>query len=101
MQWYWDHYLDRPLDGHHPYASPLRAPDHSGLPPATVITAGFDPLRDEGEAYAQALADAGVDVEYTDYEDMIHAFLNFPDLDRAKEARAQVGERLEGALFGK
>ncbi|MFB6236642.1 MAG: alpha/beta hydrolase [Halopenitus sp.] len=99
MQWYWDHYLDRPLDGHHPYASPLRAPDHSGLPPATVITAGFDPLRDEGEAYAETLAAAGVDVEYTDYADMIHAFLNFPDLDRAKEARAQVVERLEAALF--
>ena len=55
MRWFWNHYLARPEDGANPYASPLRAASLAGLPPAHVITAEFDPLRDEGEALAARL----------------------------------------------
>ncbi len=62
MKWFWDHYLSDPSEGAHPHAAPLRAPLVSGLPPALVITAQYDPLRDEGEIYAERLRAAGVPV---------------------------------------
>ncbi len=89
MERFWDDYLETDLDGDHPYASPLRAPDLADLPPATVLTAGFDPLRDEGRAYANRLEDAGVPVNRLEYPDMIHGFLTMladPEWDRAREA---------------
>jgi acetyl esterase len=75
MGWFWDHYLATPEDGVHPYASPLRAPDCSGLPPALVQAAEYDPLRDEGRAYADKLRAAGVPVTYRCYEGMLHMVL--------------------------
>ena len=89
MEWFWDHYLENEIDGKHPYASPLLARDLEDLPPATVTTCGFDPLRDEGAAYAQRLEEAGVPVNYVNYDDAIHGIAQFlvdpMDLTRSRE----------------
>lgn len=93
LEWSWDHYLETDLHGMNPYASPLRARSLAGLPPATVVTCSFDPLQEEGIAYADRLADAGVDVHHTNYDDMIHAFFTLlaePRVDQAWDAMATV-----------
>lgn len=71
MHWFWDHYCDE-ADRSNPMASPLRADDLSGLPPTLIVTAQFDPLRDEGNAYAAALADAGVAVQHLEAPGQTH-----------------------------
>lgn len=78
MEAFFEHYLHHGSQVASPLVSPLRQPDLAGLPPALVITAEFDPLRDEGNEYAAALAAAGVAVEHTCYPGLIHAFLNMP-----------------------
>jgi acetyl esterase len=90
MEWFWGHYLGRPTDGENAYASPLRAASLAGLPPALVITAEFDPLRDEGEAYARRLEEAGVHVRLKRYDGMIHGFFGMGRvLDQGKQAMAE------------
>lgn len=78
MDWFFSHYLDgAEVSAEDPLVSPLLAEDLSGLPPALVITAGFDPLRDEGDRYARALQEAGVVVDFREERSIIHAFANF------------------------
>jgi acetyl esterase len=79
MEWYWQQYLGG-ADGHDPEASPLRAPDLSGVAPAIVQTAEHDPLLSEGEAYARRLQEAGVPVTLTRYDAVIHGFIRMPAL---------------------
>jgi acetyl esterase len=84
-----------------PRRSPLRAADLGGLAPALVVTAGFDPLRDEGEAYAAAMAAAGTQVRLRRHASLIHGFLNMIDLSRAaRAATVEVGDELRIMLAG-
>jgi acetyl esterase len=99
MRWFWDQYLGVDCDGTDPQASPIKARDLSSLPPAVVITAEYDPLRDEGEAYADALRGAGVPVTMRRYDGMIHGFASMPMLfPEADEAMGRIGEALHSAF---
>jgi acetyl esterase len=95
VAWYWGHYLSTEEDGRDPLASPLRAESLAGLPPALVITAEFDPLRDEGEAYANRLAAEGVPTELIRYDGMAHGFFTMVGtLDVARAAHDAAADRL-------
>jgi acetyl esterase len=98
MRWFWRHFLGDEQRGAEPEASPLRAPDLTGVAPALVLTAEHDPLRDEGEAYAQRLVDAGVPTTLTRYDGLIHGFLRMPAvLDAAGRGIDQVAEAIGDA----
>ena len=88
MAWYWDQYVPNHGDRGHPTASPLQA-HLAGLPPTVVITAGFDPLRSEGEAYARALAEQAVPTTHRNYAGAVHGFMTMSDLDICAQARMQ------------
>ncbi|MEE8518318.1 MAG: alpha/beta hydrolase fold domain-containing protein, partial [Dehalococcoidia bacterium] len=99
MVWYWEQYLNSPSEAQDPYAAPLSAPSLSGLPPALVITAEFDPLLDEGRAYAERLANEGVVARHSMYEGTIHAFFNATaPLDGTSEAIAEATAALRTAF---
>jgi len=99
MEWFWEQYLDDPARAREPDCCPLRAPDLSGLAPALVLTAEYDPLRDEGEAYAHALRQAGVPVALHRYDGLIHGFLRMPAvIGRAEGAQRLVADAVRDAL---
>ena len=99
MRWFWDKYLPDEADARRANACPSRAESLQGLAPASVLTAEFDPLRDEGETYAEALQRAGVATERVRYDGQIHGFMLWPDrLPRGREAIEHSAQILRRAL---
>jgi acetyl esterase len=99
MEWFWGHYLARTEDRTNPYACPAYAKSLSGLPPAFVITAEYDPLRDEGETYAVRLSDEGVSTILKRYDGVTHGFFGMPGLlEKAKVAIGDAAEALRNAI---
>ena len=89
---------DHEIHERNPYADPTNAGDVSAVAPATVVTAGFDPLRDGGRAYAEQLVRDGVSTRYENYADQVHGFMTLREVDRATEAIADVAGDLADAL---
>jgi acetyl esterase len=101
MKWFWDHYLSNPTEGADPHASPIRAPDLSGLPPALLVTAEYDPLRDEGEFYAEKLRANGVPTALTRYDGVNHGFMFWVGVvDKAGAAMNEACNWLRGIFAG-
>jgi acetyl esterase len=99
MHWFWDHYVPDKSVVDDWRVSPLKASDHAGLPPAFIATAEFDPLRDDGRAYAAKLRDAGVPVTYSEYAGMIHGFYWMQGVvDGAKRLHVELAEVVRAAL---
>ena len=99
MDWFVSQYVPSAGERRNPYASPINAPDLRGLPPAMVMTGECDPLRDQGEAYADKLKNAGVSVELKRYEGMIHPFFSLGGIiDAGRTAMADAASALQQAL---
>ena len=99
MEWFWGHYLADDADKINPYACPARAKTLAGLPPALVITAEFDPLRDEGEDYAARLRAEGVTTVLKRYDGVTHGFFGMPSLiEKSRTAIAEASAALRAAL---
>jgi acetyl esterase len=101
LPWFLDRYLNDLSEAWHPHASPMHAASLRGLPPALVVTAEYDPLRDDGEQYAARLREAGVPTVVQRFDGMIHAFLLFSGLvNKADEALEETYTWLRGAFWG-
>lgn len=98
MEWFNDCYYVNDIHRRNPYADPTNAADVSGVASATVITAGFDPLRDGGKAYAEQLVGDGVSTHYENYEGMVHGFMTFRNIDRTHDAIAGIAADLADAF---
>jgi len=98
MEWFRECYFESEIHQRNPYADPTQADDVSGVAPATVLTAGFDPLRDGGKAYAEQLVHDGVPTRYVNYDAMVHGFMTFREVDRASDAIVDVAGDVADAL---
>ncbi len=99
MEWYFSQYLRNPGDGANPLVDLVHAPNLQGLPPATVITADIDPLRSEGEAYANRLKESGVSVDYRNYKGLTHDFFGMGSVvTAARDAEQQAADGLKKSL---
>lgn len=99
MRWFWDHYLADPRARQQSDASPLAATDLRGLPPAVVLTAQLDVLHEEGQAYAERLAMAGIRVTTRCFSGQMHGFVTIPLLSASREALAWLGEQIDPWLI--
>ena len=98
MIWFWDHYLQSSADALNAWAAPMAARDHSRLPAALVITAEYDPLRDEGRLYAEKLRAAGVATKLSDYPGMVHGFFGSVNYPQGAQAMSEACLWLRHAL---
>jgi len=99
MVWFWNHYAPRDEDRRNPYAAPLRAASLRGLPPALVITAEFDPLCDDGNAYAARLREDGVPVRLSQQDGLIHGFFQMGAvIDRGRASVDEASRALKDAF---
>lgn len=99
MEWFWNYYIPHAKDRENPYASPARARDLKNLPPAHIITASHDPLRDEGEAFAELLKKADNKVKVKRYEGVVHGFVSLQAaIDQGKTATRELSEELKASL---
>lgn len=99
LLWYWNHYVGDSFDLENPYLCPMRAKSFENLPDAYVVVATYDPLHDEGKAYAEALKNAGVNVEFHDCTELMHGFILFWDeIDAAYDVLVEIGEYLKRTL---